>query len=209
MRLSLSLDEIIVASYALANCASHHCVSDHGAIIVETILEDIQKAITAGAAYSALAALVTLPEICGRCEQIDVFSSSGQFTGANIYVRFIGKYLKGWSLGLTGEDLFNLRNGLSHRGRTDTKVSPLRYVFHPTNPRGCVSHGNRTYRDDELSRLDIDLQIFYNAIAKAVRLWAIDNKDNQTVQKNLNDILQVREGDFGTGIHIEGMIYLA
>lgn len=176
---------------------------------LELILDDIQRAIESGAPYAALSAAVTLPEVCGRCEQADVFSTKGPNSSDRIYTRFVETYLPNWSLRLTGADLFNFRCGLSHRGQTTQRNSSLRYVFHPPNPQGNTAHANRVIKDGELYRLDIDLQTFCNDIADAVRRWVEATKDNQAVQRNLLNVLQVREGDFGTGIYVAGMTYLA
>lgn len=176
---------------------------------LEPILRDIQRALESGAPYSALASAVTLPEICMRCEQRDIFSTKGENRSATVYTRFVETYLPNWTLGLTGNDLFILRCGLSHRGQTTQRESPLRYIFHPPDPSGNISHGNRSYCGGELHRLDIDLQTFCNDIADAVRRWFDANKDNEIVQRNLGDVLQVREDDFGLGVFVEGMTYLA
>jgi hypothetical protein len=177
---------------------------------LEPILKDIQRALDSGAPFAALMTSVTLPEICGRCEQNDIFPRKGKDSGDKIYKRFVETYLPNWSIGLTWKDLYILRCGLSHRGKTTRRASSLRYVFHPPNPLGIIAHGNRAYDEGgALHRLDIDLQIFCNDISGAVRRWSEANKQNKTVQKNLTDVLQVREGDFETGVYVQGMTCLA
>jgi len=176
---------------------------------MELILEDIQRALDAGASFAALASAVTLPEICGRCEQEDMFSTKGPNRGEAIFDRFVEAYLKDWDIGLTGADLANIRNGLSHRGQLTQRNTPLRYVFYPPQFGGRV-HNNRVENaNGDLLVLNIDLRKFCTDISNAVRGWLVANAENATVQRNLGNVLQTREGDFGTGIYIEGVHWVA
>ena len=175
---------------------------------MDLILEDIQRALRAGASYAALAAAVTLPEICGRCEQQDMYSRKGKNSGDKVFNRFVDKYLHNWDIGLTGADLYSLRNGLSHRGQLTERRNTHRYVFFPPNT-GSVVHNNLSFQGGELVRVQIDLQKFCDDISEAVKKWQVDQAENELVQKNLEDVLQAREGDFGTGIFIQGVHYLA
>jgi hypothetical protein len=181
---------------------------------MESILADMDRALDAGASYAALATAVTLPEICGRCELRDMRPRKGQNRGDAVFNRFVNDYLSGWSIGLNGEDLYNLRNGLSHRGQRDSGDSNVRYVFTPPLPTGSQIHNNRAYRTNangnlELVRLNIDLRRFCADIAGAVRRWMVANAENPIVQHNLENVLQPREGDFGTGIVIGGLHWIA
>jgi|HubBroStandDraft_6_1064221.scaffolds.fasta_scaffold652873_2 hypothetical protein len=166
---------------------------------LEPILSDIQRAIDAGAYYAALSTIVTLPELCGRCEQIDIFSVQGTNRTSAVYERFADTYLSGWSLGLTGLDLFSLRCGLSHRGQTAQKNSDLKYIFHPPVYRGPNRHGARGFSTG-VQHVIINLQIFCSEIADAVRKWEVANINNDVAQRNLKNILQVRELSPGSAI---------
>ncbi len=175
---------------------------------MELILQDIQRALDAGASYAALAAAVTLPEMCGRCEQQDIYSTSGRNNAKHVFERFVSAYLANWEIGLTGADLYNLRNGLSHRGQATQRNKTLRYVFFPPVAGATVNNNRRTV-NGEIVRLNIDLRKFCHDISNAVRQWMANNAGNTVVQKNLENILQSREGDFGTGVLIRGVHYLA
>ncbi|WP_155992493.1 hypothetical protein [Fodinicurvata fenggangensis] len=175
---------------------------------MEMILQDIQRALDAGASYAALAATVTLPEVCGRCEQSDLFSTKGENRGERVFQRFVETYLPDWDIGLDGTDLYYMRNGLSHRGQTTQRNKPLRYVFSPPNTDNFV-HNNKGFVDEEMQTLQIDLRKFCNDISDAVRRWEQSNADNPIVQENLEDVLKTREGSFGTGIYIEGAHWVA
>jgi hypothetical protein len=174
---------------------------------LKLIVDDIQRAIEGGAPYAALCACLTLPEICGRCEQADIYSNKGSNRQKEIYNRFVSKYLANWSLGLTGDDLANLRCGISHRGQTAARNSQIRYIFHPPHPNGNVVHGFMSHNNGRTT-LDVDLQIFCNDITSAVLKWECDNRRNEIVQRNLKDVLQVRETTFGSAVRVHGMIYL-
>ena len=176
---------------------------------MESIIEDMYIALDAGAHYAALCVAVTLPEICGRCELEDGFSMKGANRSQEIFQRFVDSYLPDWDIGLTGADLFYLRNGLSHRGQTNKRNTPFRYVFAPPRGDNSVLHNNRSHRAGKPYRLMIDLAVFCNDIATAVRQWECDNSENELVLSNLESVLQKREGDVGTGIHIDGYQYLA
>ena len=176
---------------------------------LNAILDDIQRALDNGAPYAALATVVTLPEICGRCELLDPLSTKGKNRSEMIYKRFTEQYLSSWSLNLAGEDLYNLRCGLSHRGRTTQRNNPIRYVFHPPNEQNNRSHGNRVIQGGETTFLDIDLQQFVDDISAAVRSWSKENENNETVQKNLNDVIQVRQGPFGIPVDMPELVHIA
>jgi hypothetical protein len=179
-------------------------------VSLNLILDDIQRAIDGGAPYAALCTSLTLPEICGRCEQQDIYSCQGPNRQLETYERFVKKYLADWPLGLTGRDLTNLRCGISHRGQTVSRASQLRYVFHPPVPNRIVVHNCRTYTEDgEVYRISIDLQTFCNEIATAVRRWEHDNRNSETVQRNLADVLQVRNDTFGAfPVKADGLFYI-
>jgi hypothetical protein len=183
---------------------------------MQLILEDMERALNAGASYAALATAVTLPEICGRCELQDMYSRKGINRGEMVFKRFVETYLPNWDLGLTGQDLYNLRNGLSHRGQINRKEQPaFRYIFTPPLPSGLKCHNNRVYKINDkgesiLVRLNIDLRQFCNDIADAVRRWIIFHANNEIVQRNLNDVLQSRETEPGVmGIYITGVHWLS
>lgn len=172
------------------------------------ILEDMQRALDAGASFAALATAVTLPEICGRCEVPDPFAFSGRARTLDIIKGFKDRYLSDWGLALTGDDLYQLRNGISHRGGTAERNPPIRYVFYPPH-KWKVQNNARYDNDGQRERLDIDLQTFCSKIADAVRRWEMEHADNATVQKNLENVLQVREGSFGTPVSFPGQRVIA
>ncbi len=173
------------------------------------IIDDVQRAIEGGAPYAALCASVTLPELCGRCEQKDVYATKGTNSEKAIFNRFVNKYLADWPLGLTGDDLHNLRCGISHRGQTANRGGGLQYVFHPPHPNGHVVHNVRTYAEDgTVHRINVDLQTFCDDIAAAVCRWEKDNVGNEVVHRNLMDVLQVRDGTFGTAVKVAGLVYI-
>lgn len=173
---------------------------------MQTILNDMNRALNARASYAALATAVTLPEICGRCELVDMLSTKGAGRAQFIFQKFVDKYLKSWSIGLTGDDLYYLRNGVSHRGQVVGSRMPVRYVFTPPNDAGHIIHNNR---NRSTNTLNIDLRVFCGDIERAVMAWMMDNKANPVAQKNMENVLQPRQGDFGTGIYVEGMEWLA
>lgn len=175
---------------------------------LKLILGDIQRALTAGAPYAALAATVTLPEICGRCELDDPFSTKGPNRSEALFSRFVTTYLPNWPFDISGEDLFHLRNAISHKGGTTQRNNPLRYVFHPPSGQFQMSN-NKFIQKGQLRYLDIDLQEFCTEISNAVLRWEEANRGNEQVQRNLDKVLQVREGSFGLPYEVEGLVHIA
>jgi hypothetical protein len=178
---------------------------------LEAILDDIQRAFNAGAYYAALSAAVTLPEICGRCEQQDPFATKGAgHNQRNVIKLFHERYLKDWPFLLNGDDLCNIRCGLSHRGQTMRHGSDFRVVFRLPDRRHGVATNNRRIGDDgQIQRIDVDLTLFIKAITDAVRAWDAANLGNEIVKRNLQYVIQPRPGDFGTGVFIDGQMVLA
>jgi hypothetical protein len=177
---------------------------------MEMILQDINRALNAGASYAALAASVTLPEVCGRCELQDMLARSKSARGEVLIKRFAETYLHNWDIGLTGADLVNLRNGLSHRAQT-TPGHPLknqpRYIFHTPTP-GNVLNQISSRQGGVTTHIVVNLSEFCGDIATAVRRWLSDYANNSTVQKNLSNVIQRREGLHIPGIYIQGAHHL-
>ena len=176
---------------------------------IELILEDIKKALDGEAYYAALSAAITLPEVCGRCELDDPFSTKGPNRSEMIYDRFVSTNLPDWQIGLDGSDLFKLRCGLSHRGKTDRRSDNVRFVFHPPDQNQNSVYANEL-RDRSTGAVfkDIDLHRFCSDISDAVRRWYDLNKGSPTVIRNLERIIQKRPAGFGTDISIEGQYVL-
>jgi hypothetical protein len=177
---------------------------------MELILQDIKRALDAGASYAALASTVTLPEVCSRCELLDMTSTKGLARGEALIARFAETYLRDWKIGLNGADLANLRNGLSHRAQTiqanQRKASP-RYIFHTPTP-GVMLSQISSKQGGVTTHIVINLNEFCDDIAGAVRRWLADHANNPTVQKNLSNVIQRREGLHIPGMYIQGAHHL-
>jgi hypothetical protein len=149
--------------------------------IVDTILDEIEKAIKAEFYYLAVALALTLPDICAAME-----SSTGNTSGAQ-YKAWYDEWLAEKYPEMTGTDLYSLRCGVIHQGRFGhAKMQYSRVIF--TMPSaGFVLHRN-IFND----ALNLDAPRFCRDVVEAVRRWYSAKQNDPIVSRNLPRLLQFR-----------------
>lgn len=158
---------------------------------VETILEDIERALDVGAFYLAIAVSVSLPDICGALETEDGASHP------NRYKDWFARYLAD-ELELSAEDLLSMRHGILHQGHFGSQRNLPRILF--SGPGGKAEIHNIGYiiwpagspEAPPDQTLCLDTRTFCKTILKAVRRWRADSAENPNVQKNLPRLLRRR-----------------
>jgi hypothetical protein len=80
---------------------------------METILEEIERALAAELWYAAIVMALTLPDICASLEAVPNARPDGQRARYQSWVRRYGTY----HLGVGDEDCWSLRCGVVHEGK--------------------------------------------------------------------------------------------
>lgn len=154
---------------------------------LETIANDINRAIDARLYYPALLSALTLPEICSALAMDRM-----QFVKERHYVAFIDTYSSPSELGLGGLDCFRLRGGVVHRA--DFRGHPYfdaTHVLFTTPESGSSMHGF-TIGNGEKSAAMFDLKTFCDAMITAARRWFQDNQNDPKVTENLKNLISFR-----------------
>lgn len=150
---------------------------------MDTIFDDIERALEAGIFYAAIAIALSLPDICS-CLQHPV----GHVKGSNKagYVKWFQSNLADAYPELTGADLYSLRSGVVHTGRFGAGQF-ARVLFTVPNPQQNVFHRNRIS-----DTLNLDSSTFCRDMIKAARDWLAKNAKDQNVQRNLERVVRFR-----------------
>jgi hypothetical protein len=149
---------------------------------MERILQEIAAAWNARLFYVAIAQTLTLPDICAALESAD-----GRSSGSKFKDWYSANAASAFPL-LTGEDVWCLRCGVLHQGRFGHPAMQFgRVVFTLPNPQNIDLHMN--VRHDALN---LDGLVFCSVMARRVRLWMEANKENATVQANMQSLVQFR-----------------
>ena len=152
---------------------------------METILQDIERALQQRFYYLGIAVTLTLPDICAASEQ-----PSGGTKGRNqaSYEAWYNDNLAAKYPSLTGADCYRLRCGVSHQGRFGhPRMQYSRVLFTVPTAQRNVFHNNILN-----DALNLDTMIFCNDVMASVRAWLVANLNNATVQANLSHIVQFR-----------------
>jgi hypothetical protein len=151
---------------------------------LETILQDIEKALHVGLHYLALAVALTLPGICAALET-GTGSTRGQ--DEKLYKRWYQRNLGPRYPDLTDTDCYSLRCGVVHQGRFGTaKMQYGRVVF--TLPGGPVGGLHRITINDALH---LHLPTFCTDMIEVTRLWYA-NQSHTMVPFNERNVVRYR-----------------
>lgn len=145
---------------------------------METITNEIERALSAGLYYLALASALTLPDICAALE-----SPTGETSGKQ-YKAWYAMWLTLYPL-VTGDDLYSLRCGVLHQGRLGHPKSQYdRILFTLPDVKGVV---HNVLIDDVLN---LDLATFCHDMINAVSRWYVAKHDDPIVLRNLPRLVQ-------------------
>ncbi len=155
---------------------------------LESILDDIQRAISARLYYPALVVALTIPEICSA-----LALDKAVFIKESHYVAFVEKYIDAPELGVDGLRCYRLRGGVIHRasaaGHPKFAATHVLFTVPESNFR---MHGGGMLEVGEKTALPIDLQMFCSEMIRAARRWIEDHRQEQKVIANLPNLLSWR-----------------
>lgn len=152
---------------------------------LESILNDIHRAIEAKLYYPALAVSLSLPDIC-----VALTFTRDQFVKSEHYIAFVDKYAFGRGIGLTGEECYRLRGGVLHRANAAGHA-----YFQGTHMLVFVGEGGLhglTAHVDDKSAACLHLECFCSGMLAGVHAWYADHKDDPVVRGNLPKLLSLR-----------------
>lgn len=149
---------------------------------IDTTLDEIERALSAGFWYLAIGATLTLPDICAA-----LASANGQSSGQK-YCAWYEANIAAQYPWLTAEDCYCLRCGVSHQGRLGhPNMQYARVLFTVPNAQRNFFHNN--IMNDALN---LDAQTFCRDFIVSVRAWLAANAGDPNVQANLPHLLQYR-----------------
>lgn len=155
-----------------------------------SIIAEIKQCLRFRLYYSALVITLTIPEVCvGLTFDVD------NPIKRKHYREFIDRYAIKNDLMLDGDNCYNMRCGMVHRGNAvahvksrDQKVDKILFTV-PKNQ--IVFHGFR-FETDRVKALCYDLNLFVEAMTDALWRWYCDNKSKRIVQENISNIMSFR-----------------
>lgn len=148
---------------------------------MESILQDIEKALDYGLYYIALQSTLALPDICAALE-----SPTGDTSGSQYIDWYDRNVSSKYHIVLTGKDCWRFRCSYLHRGSTqDERSSYKRIIFVVPNPK-LIMHNNIIN-----DALNIDINIFCRIIIDAVRNWQITKANDKNYIRNYPNLIRV------------------
>jgi hypothetical protein len=149
---------------------------------MDMLYQEIQKALDARLFYLAVVVSLTIPDICAALQSPNAETENKKYKNwCNAYI--LKKYPK-----VTAEDLYGLRNGVLHTGRSENKSMKLsRIAFTLPTPPMRSTHDiwvNNFYF--------IDAAIFCNDMIESGKKWQEDKKDDPNVLTNMTRLVQLR-----------------
>ena len=148
---------------------------------MESILQDIEKALDCGLYYIALQSTLALPDICAALE-----SPTGDTTGRQYTAWYDTNVSSKYNIALTGSDCWRFRCSYLHRGSIqDTRSSYNRILFVIPNP--MITMHNNIIND----ALNIDINIFCRMMIEAVRNWQTAAANNENYIRNYPNLIKV------------------
>jgi len=149
---------------------------------MESILEEIEKALEAELYYLAIAMALTMPDICAALE-----SPNGETKGSK-YKAWYNANLARIYPNITDEDCYSLRCGVLHQGRLGhSNMQYGRILFTLPNPQNNCFHNNIIN-----DALNLDAIRFCSDVIACTRLWYNQKKDDLIIKNNLPNLVQFR-----------------
>lgn len=152
---------------------------------LHNIFGEVDRSLEVGLYYAALSVTLSLPEICSRMEQEDRTKARG----VELYSAWFDKFLGDKYGSLTGEQCYYLRCGVVHHAEfSHRKFGYSRVLFSLPEKNGNYFHNNIIN-----DALNLDLNTFCRDVISAVEEWLSQNGEDPTVQRNLENLVSVRE----------------
>lgn len=167
---------------------------------MQTIFEEIERALAGGIHYAAISLALSIPDVCASLQH-----PVGHVKGSNKagYMKWFIANLGPDYPEITGNDIYALRSGVVHNGRFGAGKSFSRIVFiirvHPERPllHRCTSRD--VYQ--------LDSETFCRNMIDAAKRWLSNNSNDANVRRNLDRVVMLRP----TGLvpHFVGMPLIA
>jgi len=169
---------------------------------LESIFNDVRRAIDAALYYPALAVALTVPEIC-----ITLCWDRDMMVKEKHYKDFIDTYSTPQELGVDGLGCYRLRGGVIHRGNASghPKFAGTHVLF--TTPEAIAKIHALTIQVGDKSAAMFDLDMFCSGMIQAAKRWYEKHKDHPKVVENLPRLLSLRP--FGLSPFVVGVPVIA
>ena len=167
---------------------------------MEKILKSIENSLQNKNWYSAFVLALILSDICGKLEDNNKSTSKRYPDWFNTY---LGKKYNGF---LSGDDCYALRCSFLHEGSSNIEKQRAKdildhFVF-ISNGAHCNRFSNCYFGDskyDGKDFLQLSTNNFCQDMIEATKQWLMDVKDNESVQKNMAEMLEIHESGFSIG----------
>jgi len=149
---------------------------------MDTIFEEIERALEAGLIYSAVTIALSIPDICAALQHPVGHAKGSNKSG---YIRWYQRNLAAQYPNLTGNDFYSLRCGVVHTGRfgTENGLRYARLIFTGEDRRNSI-HNNEIN-----DMLQLDAATFCADMIAAARSWLTANATDRNVQRNLSRVV--------------------
>ncbi len=149
---------------------------------MDTLTDEVERALTAELYYLAVVFALTLPDICAALESAD-----GETAGWK-YQAWCDTWLIPSYPELNSRDLWSMRCGVVHQGRLGhPNLQYARILFTIPNRQQNVFHRNIAN-----GALNLDVIIFCRDVSRAVEQWYIAKQSDLNVVANLPNLVQYR-----------------
>jgi hypothetical protein len=164
---------------------------------LDAVLKEIENAISAKLYYLAIAVALSVPDICSGLESDP---DNPIWQDRKTYTQWCNRNI-GELNHLTGDDLYNLRGGVLHKGHFGHDKSRFKRVFFLSPESNLSSKGSVINGQFRLGPqqalwsgpiLLFDVVAFCGIIIAAARQWAVVKKDDPFEQKNLSKLVYYR-----------------
>jgi hypothetical protein len=169
---------------------------------IASILREIEKALEAKLYYLAIAVALSVSDICS-CLEFDPEKPIWQ--NRKTYSAWCDKNITGFK-NLSGDDLYNLRGGVLHKGKFDHPDNKWNRIMFIGEGSGIMVHdviisvapdvkfGGIDTKDIRVSGklLSLSAVQFCQTISDAARSWIVAEANNPNVQKNLPLLVRYR-----------------
>jgi hypothetical protein len=175
---------------------------------LNAILHEVEKALDAKLYYVAIAVALSIPDICA-CLEFD--PEKPKWANRETYTAWCNANLVSRFNNLDGDELYNLRGGVLHKGRLEHQKAKFDRVMFigPESPfkvKGDViatvtpgvELGGKPVEENRLSGkiLQVDLLHFCRSIMEAAREWGAANAEMPNVLQNLPNLIRYRPEGF-------------
>lgn len=167
---------------------------------METILDEVERALEAQLWYAAVALALTIPDVCASLEATPNARRDGQRAR---YLAWCRKNLPD-DYGLDPELCWDLRSGVLHEGRYKHKRFDRVAFTVPSESSGTIH--NIELVTPQGTILPLSVPLFCAQIVQSARAWYATNKDKPQVREKLKRLPQLTSD--GLAPYVRGPITL-